>query len=110
MRTFGRFEPGARSAPRAKAGSIAVLSNETGEYSSSLVDVSRTGMRLRGDRLPAEGEDLLLLTADVRVWGHVVRSEDNVCAIEFDTPIASAEVKQLQVLAASIEDRQRHSA
>ena len=99
MATFGRFEPGVRAAPRMKAGLVAVLSNVGGEYSSTVIDVSRTGMRLRGARLPAEGEDVLLLTEDVRVWAQVVRLKDDVCAVEFDTPIASAEVKRLQSLA-----------
>ena len=35
MPMFGRFKPGGRSAPRAKAGLIAVLSNDSGEYSST---------------------------------------------------------------------------
>ena len=56
-------------------------------------------MRLRGAQLPAEWEDVLLLTEDVRVWAQVVRLEDDVCAVEFDTPIASVEVKRLQSLA-----------
>ena len=108
MPTFGRFEPGGRSAPRTKAGLVAVLSNDSGEYSSTLLDVSRTGMRLRGARLPAEGEDVLLLTEDLSAWGWVVRLDDDVCAVEFDTPIAAVEVKRLQFLAASIEDQQTH--
>ena len=99
MATFGQFDPGVRSAPRAKAGLVAVLSNVRGEYSSTVVDVSRTGMQLRGVRLPAKGEDVLLLTEDVRAWGQVVRSEDHLCAVEFDTPIAPAEVTRLQALA-----------
>ena len=99
MATFGRFDPGVRAAPRMKAGLVAVLSNVAGEYCSTVIDVSRTGMRLRGVRLPAEGEDVLLLTEDVRVWAQVVRLEDDVCAVEFDTPIASVEVKRLQSLA-----------
>ena len=99
MATFGRFDPGVRAAPRMKAGLVAVLSNVGGEYSSTVIDVSRTGMRLRGVRLPAEGEDVLLLTEDVRVWAQVVRLEDDVCAVEFHMPIASVELKRLQSLA-----------
>jgi hypothetical protein len=105
MRTFGRCVPGARSAPRTKAGLVAVLSNDSGEYSSTLLDVSRTGMLIRGARLPVEGEDVLLLTADVRAWGQIVRVEDDVCAVEFDTPIAPIEVERLQTLAAGIGDQ-----
>ena len=82
-----------------KVGLVAVLSNVGGEYSSTVIDVSRTGMRLHGARLPAEGEDVLLLTEDVRVWAQVVRLKDDICAVEFDTPIASVEVKRLQSLA-----------
>lgn len=96
MGTFGRFDPGGRSAPRTNAGLVAVLLSGTGEYSSTLIDVSRTGMLLRGDGLPPEGEDVLILTEDVRVWGQVVRSEVDVCAVEFDTPLASVEVKRLR--------------
>ena len=58
-----------------KAGAVAVLSNRIGEYSSTLVDVSRTGIRLRGARLPFEGEDVLLLTEDVRVWGQAITNK-----------------------------------
>ena len=99
MATFGRFDPGARAAPRMKAGLVAVLSNIGGEYSSTVIDVSRTGMQLSGVRLPAVGEDVLLRTENVRAWGQVVRQTDDICAVEFATPIASAEVERLQCLA-----------
>ena len=82
-----------------KAGLVAVLSNVGGEYPSTVIDVSRPGMQLRGVRLPAEGEDVLLLTEDLRAWGQVVRSKGDVCAVEFHTPIASTEVQRLQTLA-----------
>lgn len=99
MAIFGRFDPGARAAPRMNVGLGAVLSNVGGEYSSTVIDVSRTGMQLRGVRLPVLGEDVLLRTENVRAWGQVVRRTGDVCAVEFATPIASVEVKRLQCLA-----------
>ena len=105
MPTFGRFDRGDRSAPRARAGLAAVLSNGSDEYPSTLLDISRTGMRLRGHRFPPEGEDVLLLTENVRAWGQVVRLEGDVCAVEYDTPIAPNEVKQLESFASAPPDR-----
>ena len=40
------------AAPRTTAGLVAVLSTGTGEYSSTLIDVSRTGIRVSGPELP----------------------------------------------------------
>lgn len=105
MPTFGRFDRGDRSAPRAKAGLVAVLSNGSDKYSSILLDISRTGVRLRGPRLPLEGEDVLLLTEHVRVWGQVVRLDGDVCAVEFDNPIAPEEVKQLESFSSAPPDQ-----
>jgi capsid protein len=84
---------------------VAVLSTGTGEYSSTLIDVSRTGIRVSGPELPQAGVDLVVCAADVRAFGQVVWSEGDACAVEFDTPIAAVEVQRLQTLATHEEEQ-----
>jgi hypothetical protein len=99
MRSFGTSQAtGRRSVPRTQAHVFAVLSTSAGQHRAAIIDISRTGARLRGENLPAVGEPLTLLAVDVRVAGDVVWSEGSLCAVEFATPIASAEVNLLRII------------
>ena len=89
---------GRRAMPRTSAPVIVLLSNATNQYSAELVDLSRTGARLKGATLPVLGEDLLFKAEKVRVTGTIVWFDDDHCAVEFDTPIAGAEVKRIRAL------------
>lgn len=108
MRSFGKSQAtGRRSVPRADAPLAAILSATTGNYFLRLADVSRTGARLVGERLPAMGEQLTLRTGKVKVTGEVVWHQTNACAIEFETPISPSEVARLRTLALLSDDRLR---
>ena len=97
MRLFGKSNVrGRRSVPRTRAPVIAVLTSARGEYFASVTDVSRTGARVEAEVLPPLGEQLTFRALDVQVRGGVVRSEGNSCGIEFEMPIAAAEVQLLQ--------------
>lgn len=99
MRTFGRSNvPGRRSVPRTRAPLIAVLSLSAGDYPVSILDVSRTGVRVQGDILPRVGQKLVFRVENVCVCGGVVRCDGGSCAIEFETPIAFSEVQKLRWL------------
>jgi hypothetical protein len=101
MRTFGKSRAtGRRFTPRVAARVHAVLSTGSRNDPAELVDVSRTGARLAGKNLPTIGERLIFRAGDVQAFGQVVRSEPYQCAIEFETPIATAEVDQLRKLGA----------
>jgi hypothetical protein len=104
MRSFGVSKAtGRRSVPRAQAPLVAVLSMSAGEYPAALIDVSRTGARLRAEILPPVGQGLTFTVEDVHASAGVVWSEAGNCAIEFDTPIAVAEVQRLRSLGVGAE-------
>jgi hypothetical protein len=100
MRTFGTFEArGRRSVPRAPAPLIAVLSSGTDHHAAELIDLSRTGARLKGPTFPGEGAELLFQAGKVRAAGEVIWIDGDQCGVEFDTPIAGDEVNRIRVLA-----------
>jgi hypothetical protein len=99
MRGFGVSQSmGRRSVPRTQATSLAVLSLAAGDFPAALVDISRTGARLRAEMLPHVSQHVIFSAGKVRAAGEVVWFEPGTCAIEFDTPIAIAEVQRLRRL------------
>jgi hypothetical protein len=84
--------------PRTQADNIAVLSLPAGDYPAALVDISRTGARLRAEILPRVSQKLIFRAEKVQAAGEVVWFEPGTCAIEFDTPIAVSEVQRLRSL------------
>jgi len=79
-----------RSAPL-----IAVLSTLGESHSAVLVDVSRTGVRVRGDDFPAEGDDLIISIEGVRCFGCVTWKHDGECGIAFDDALPAQDVALL---------------
>ena len=99
MRRFGTSKAtGRRVVPRNEAHLIAMLSNSTEHYQAAVLDISRTGARLAADTLPPVGRELLFRAENVRAVAEVVWSDGAVCALEFDTPLAAAEVQHLRSL------------
>jgi hypothetical protein len=99
MRSFGSSRGmGRRSVPRAQAPIVAVLSTSTGGYPAALVDISRTGCRLRGEILPQAGQKVTFTAEKAQVAAEVVWCRPGSCAVEFDTPIAVTEVQRLRSL------------
>ena len=100
MRSFGTSQAtGRRSVPRAETPLIAVLTTAEAHHSAELVDLSRTGARLKGLTFPEEGADLVFHAGKVRAAGEVIWINGNQCGVAFDTPIAGAEVNRIRVLA-----------
>jgi len=101
MRSFGTSQArGRRSVPRTQVPVVSVLATSTGDYRAALIDLSRTGARVVGEFLPAVGELLTFKAAEVQACGEVVWREANVCALEFQTPIAVNEVLRIRSLGA----------
>ena len=97
MNRFGSCRGGGRrSAVRQAAPLMAVFTTVTQSHTAALVDVSRTGARLRGDRLPAKGEDMLLSIDSVRAFGSVAWSRGDQCGVAFDEPLGADELRLLR--------------
>ena len=96
MSSFGKCNGGGRrSATRKAAPLIAVLSTLTGSHSAVLVDVSETGVRLRSDDLPGQGEELIIAIEGVRTFGSVSWKHDGECGIALDAPLRKEDVASL---------------
>lgn len=99
MRKFGTSKAtGRRSVPRLAAPLVAVLSSDDRQYRTVLVDISRTGARVRGAALPVVGHQVAFRASDIQAFADVVWSEQDCCAIEFQTPLSVDEVKRLRQL------------
>jgi hypothetical protein len=96
MGAFGKCGGGGRrSAARSRAPLIVVLTTVTKSYSAVLVDISSTGARVRGDMLPARGEDVIFRVGRVQMFGSIVWRDRIGCGIMFDEAINAVEVKQV---------------
>ena len=97
MRLFGKARgSGRRSGPRLKSPMAATLTAGNLQYQTVLIDISRTGARLRGRTLPATGDQLAFKADAVEARCEVVWCKDDSCGVEFETPIAAAEVQRLR--------------
>lgn len=65
-----------------------------------MLDVSTTGARFKGHDLPAIGKDVMLIAADVELFGTVVRTTESEAAIHFDQAIGPKELETLQTVLA----------
>jgi hypothetical protein len=72
----------------------------SGHCRARLIDVSRTGARLEGSRLPELGKDVLLKCAGIEAFGSVAWEEAGRCGIRFDEPIGLSDLMALRAVAA----------
>ena len=113
MRAFGKSNGGGRrGAARRLAPLPAVFMTIGRSAKAGVIDISCTGIRLRGRDLPPRGEEMELKVEEVRVFGIVAWVEDNECGVAFDAPLMPFEVDRLRrkagvprLAALSMEDR-----
>ena len=99
MNAFGKCHGGGRrGAQRATAPLIAVFTTLAESHSALVVDVSSTGVRLRGDRLPKMGEGIVVTIEKVRAFGTVAWSDHGECGVEFDPPLSPNDEQTLKRL------------
>jgi len=97
MSRFGKSNGGGRrSAQRATAPLIAVVTTLKGSQSTVLVDVSDAGARLQGRDLPRKGEELFLATEEVVAFGSIVWSDGDARGMRFDEPLRPGEYQFLR--------------
>jgi hypothetical protein len=98
MGTFGKSKGGGRrSAPRANAPLVAIITTLQGSHSAVLVDVSATGARLRGPGLPKVGEELFVTVDEVIGFGAIAWCDCDECGVAFDPHLGSVEEEKLRL-------------
>jgi hypothetical protein len=91
---------GRRSEPRAQLVLPAATEALSGNGHVTLLDVSRTGARLEGQRLPEVGRDIILKCDGIEAFGSVAWTASGRCGVHFDEPIGAGELFALRSLAA----------
>jgi hypothetical protein len=88
MTGFGRSGGGGRRhADRHSAPLEVSFETLTRKAVADLVDLSRTGVRIRGPGLCKAGEELLIRIEGLRAFGTVLWTEGDECGVEFDVPL-----------------------
>lgn len=87
---------GRRALPRASillSGSLEVIN---GRSRIDLLEVSLTGARIRGPKLPGVGREVILTCGQIDAFGTVVWANLNRRGIAFDEPISTKELLALR--------------
>jgi hypothetical protein len=99
MRNFGKADGGGRRiAAREQLPLLAVFSTRVRTGQALLVDLSKTGAKLRGHNLPEKDEDLALNVEGVTTFGWVAWSRMGYCGITFDSALATDNILKLERL------------
>jgi hypothetical protein len=104
MNRFGRSKGGGRrTAPRERALLFAVFTTITKSRPARVIDVSATGLRLLGQKLPRPGESLEVAIDTLRGFGTVIWSNDSECGVEFDAPFPSRQLASVRKAASCLD-------
>lgn len=87
---------GSRKAVRAELVLRAVVMTVTDTLSVDLLDISKTGARLRGPDLPADGHELIALLGGLEAFARVIWTEADECGIQFDFPLSDRAVATIE--------------
>lgn len=94
---------GRRREPRAYILLPAAVEGLGGRNSVRLLDVSRTGVRIEADNLPAAGKDIILKCGAIDTLGTVVWTTSGRCGIQFDEPLRGQDLVALRAFAVALE-------
>lgn len=83
---------GSRKAAREQLVLRAVIMTTTDTISVDLLDISKTGARLRAPDPPAGGQELIALLGGLEAFATVVWQEADQCGIQFDMPLSDRAV------------------
>lgn len=101
MNKFGKRVDGPggrRSTPRCSVLMSAALHTVGASRTVSVLDVSKTGARLRS-RLPMRlGQEVWLKMLANDVFGHIAWVDDALCGVEFDRPLSEKAAAELQAM------------
>ena len=83
---------GARSAVRDEMMIRATVITTTESSSVDLLDLSKSGARLRGNDLPEPGQEVLALLGRLEAFGSVVWRDKDQCGVHFDVQLSDQAV------------------
>lgn len=94
---------GRRTEPRAVIILPASAEAISGNRNVKLLEVSRSGARLEGDRLPQTGKDVLIRCGRIEAFGAVAWTKAGRCGIHFDEALSPKDLLALRVLSNDTE-------
>lgn len=99
MNNFGKRldgPGGRRRAERATIRLAAAMHTVGASRTVSIIDVSRTGARLKTQLGLAPGQEIWLKISPVDIFGRIRWSKDGICGVLFDEPLKDDDVTRLQ--------------
>lgn len=84
---------GCRKAAREELVIRAAIMTMTDRINVDLLDISKTGTRLRGHDLPAIGQEVLALFGRLEAFATVVWLKADQCGLKFDVPLSDRAVE-----------------
>ena len=97
MQAFGRREGGGRrDTDRLALRLSAAVRTLFGSGLLEVEDVSASGARLRGPRVPKAGEELMVRIENVEAFARVIWSGNGVCGVAFEDHLSASDLARLQ--------------
>ncbi len=98
---FGKPDrPGAARSPRRRMAFRGTFETVTEKGTVEVMNISTTGTMIQGESVPAAGRDIVLTAQGMEFFGRIVWSDGCRCGIEFDEPLAQAQVLELHRITA----------
>ncbi|MFL6752605.1 MAG: PilZ domain-containing protein [Sphingomicrobium sp.] len=94
---------GRRADPRAYILFAGLVEALNGHVPITLLDVSRKGARLEGERLPPVGKEIILRCGGIDTFGTIAWAAGDRRGMQFDEPISASELVALRDIAVAAE-------
>ena len=94
---FGKsYGGGRRCAGRSPLAEQAIVSTLSSCSAAAVIDISKTGAKLRGVKGVTIGDEVLLKLGKLHLFGIVRWMRNEACGVEFDAPIGRFQFEELR--------------
>src|SRR5688500_6400458 len=83
---------GLRRAVREEIMVRAGMMTTTASVGVDLLDLSKSGARLRGDNLPDPGQEVIVLLGRLEAFGSIAWRDEDQCGVQFDVELSERAV------------------
>ena len=87
---------GHRQAVREQIMIRAAMMTMTDTIGIDLLDLSKSGAKVRGAALPAPGQEVVVLLGRVEAFGSVIWRDGDQCGVHFDCPLSDRALSQIE--------------